>query len=323
MRLRKIGIASAIGLAMAMSSSLACAQTVLTAASAFPRGHLFSQKVERFIEEVNKRGAGALMIDYKGGAPAIGSPFTLGQRVQRGQFDIMGNTGPYYESIVPEALALMLAEYPVQDLRANGAVDLIQKAHEAKGLHFLGRTMETTDFYLYLRKPIQKADLTGYRLRVAPHYQPFFNSLGATTVRADISEIYTMMENGSIDGFGWPLLGFLPDWLKITKYRVEPGFYNADIQIVINLASWKKLSPEHQKLLRDVMTEFEASNVADAKQQGAAAFKAQDDAGVQPAKLDPAEAKKFLAASDETAWGAVIERSPEIGPQLRKLMTRQ
>jgi TRAP-type C4-dicarboxylate transport system substrate-binding protein len=322
MTMKKIGLMLALaGAALAVAGG-ASAQVTLTAASGFPRGHQFSQNFEKFVEEVNKRSKGTLIIDYKGGAPAIGSPFTLGQRVQRGQFDIMSNTGPYYESTVPEALALILTERPIGELRTNGGFDLIQKAHAAKGLYYLGRTMEGTSFHLYLRKPIEKADLSGYRIRVAPHYQAFFGSLGATTLRSDLSEIYTFMENGSIEGFGWPLLGFLPDWLKVTKIRVEPGFYDGDIQTVFNLETWNKLSPEHKKLLQDTILEFEKRLPEEMKALNAAAAKAQADAGVQVLKLSPDEAKKFATAAVETTWKAVIERSPELGPQLRKAFSK-
>lgn len=322
MKLRRSAALIATFIAALTVPAFASDKVVLTAASGFPRGHLFSQNFERFIEEVNKRSNGTLVIDYKGGAPAIGSPFTLGQRVQRGQFDIMSNTGPYYESTVPEALALILHERPITELRANGGFDLIQKVHTAKGLFFLGRTLEGTPFHLYLRRPIDKAALSGYRIRVAPHYQAFFGSLGATTIRSDLSEIYTFMENGSIDGFGWPLLGFLPDWLKVTKYRVEPGFYDGDIQTILNLDAWNKLSPEHKKLLQETIIEFEKRIPEEVKVLNQAAAKAQDDAGVQALRLSAAEAKKLQAAALETAWNAVIERNSTLGPQLRKAVAR-
>ena len=271
---------------------------------------------------MNKRAKGSLVIDYKGGAPAVGSPFTLGQRVQRAQFDMMSSTGPYYESTVPEALALILTERPITELRANGGMDLIQQAHRAKNLYFLGRTIEGSTFHLYLRKPIDKADLTGQRIRVAPHYQAFFGSLGATTLRSDLSEIYTFMENGSIEGFGWPMIGFLPDWLKVVKYRVDPGFYIGDIQTIVNLDTWNKLSPEHKKLLQDTMLEFESRLAAEMAVIDGAARKAMADAGVQVITLPPAEAKKFSEAAVNTVWATVIERNPDLGPKMRKLFSK-
>ena len=97
MRISKIVVATTLAIGLCVTATAVNAQVTLTAVSGFPRGHLFSQNFEKFVEEVNKRAKGSLIIDYKGGAPAVGSPFALGQRVQRGQFDIMSNTGPYYE----------------------------------------------------------------------------------------------------------------------------------------------------------------------------------------------------------------------------------
>ena len=101
MKFRITSVLVATFIAALTIPTLASQKVVLTSASGFPRGHLFSQNFERFVEEVNKRSNGTLVIDYKGGAPTIGSPFTLGQRVQRGQFDMMSNTGPYYEIDCP------------------------------------------------------------------------------------------------------------------------------------------------------------------------------------------------------------------------------
>lgn len=298
------------------------AQTVLNAASAFPKGHLFSQKFERFVDVVNERAKGSLRLDYKGGAPAIGSPFTLGQRLQKGVFDIVANTGAYYDSIVPEGLALTLTEVSIQEQRRNGAYELFNRAHQDKGLYYLGKAKETVPFQLYLRKPATKADLKGLRLRVAPHHQPMFTTLGAATVRADLSEIYTYMENGTIDGFAWPLQGFLPDWFRVVKYRMEPGFYDADMQFVMNLAAWQKLTPAQQKLLTDTMIEFEATNVAEDTALNDEARKYQQQGGVEVATLPPDEARKWLAAAKETGWKAVVERSPQYGQKLRELVVK-
>jgi TRAP-type C4-dicarboxylate transport system substrate-binding protein len=298
------------------------AQTFLSAASAFPKGHPFSAKFERFVDVVNERSKGTLKLDYKGGAPAIGSPFTLGQRAQKGVFDIITITGAYYDSIVPEGLAMTLTEIPIQEQRRNGAYELFNRAHQDRGLYYLGKTLEYVPFQLYLRKPIDKADLKGMRLRVAPHHQPLFTTLGAATVRSDLSEIYTYMENGTIDGFAWPLQGFLPDWYRVTKYRMEPGFYDADMQIVLNLNAWKKLSPEHQKLLNDVMIEFESTNRSEYAALNEAARKAQQQGGLEEAALPPGEAAKWLNAAKESAWKAVVERSPQYGPNLKNLVTK-
>ena len=200
-------LAAIFGLAAAPGSM--AEERVLSGASSFPVGHIFSVKFERFVKALNKKGKGVLKIDYKGGAPAIGSPFTLGAKVQQGAFDIITITGPYYASVVPEAQALQLAEIPIQEQRKNGAFDYVNKVHMAKGIYYLGRTFNTV-FHVYLKNPIESPQLKGLHLRIAPHHRDFITALGATAQRSNLAEIYTYMENGTIDGFAWPAKGSCP-----------------------------------------------------------------------------------------------------------------
>ena len=312
-------IKAALGGAMALvlMAGMAQAKVVLSAASSFPEGHLFSTPFENFVKDFNAANGDEIVIDYKGGAPAIGSPFTLAERVQRGQFDMMAITGPYYETTVPVALSLILTDKPIAALRRTDWIAAMEEAHEARGLRYLGKITEGGTFHLYLRTPIETADLTGLRLRVAPHYQPFFSALGATTMRSDLGEIYTLMENGSIDGFGWPLVGFLPDWLDITAYRVEPGFYDTDFNIVMNLEAWTALSDDHKRRLADLVAVYEAKAAATVEGWTAEALPRMDAAGMKVIRLSEADAAAFLKTARDTGWASVLSRDPELGARLR------
>lgn len=315
MTILKIAMTAALTLGLATAVH---AQTTISAVSSFPEGTLFSVNFEKFVKDFNAANGSEITIDYKGGAPAIGSPFTLGERVQRGQFDLMSIHGPYYETTVPVSLALSLADVPMDELRETDWIDAMQEAHEARGLHYLGKVVQGAPFQLYLSNPITSADLTGLRLRVQPLYQPFFGALGATTIRSDLTEIYTLMENGSIDGFGWPIIGFLPDWINITAYRVEPGFYDTDINLVMNLETWNRLT-DHQKMLFEALVaEYEAMSINQAQILAEESRAKMAAAGMQINELSGEAAEKFSATALESAWETVIARDPEFGERLRK-----
>ena len=50
--------------------------------------------------------------------------------------------------------------------------------------------------------------------------------LGANVVTTPPGEVYTALERGVVDGYGWPILGIFDlGWQEKTKYRVDPGFY--------------------------------------------------------------------------------------------------
>jgi TRAP-type C4-dicarboxylate transport system substrate-binding protein len=216
---------------------------------------------------------------------------------------------------------LKLSDYAAAEMRRNGGFDYMRKLYAAKNIHFVARHMNFGPFFLWLNKKIDKADLSGLHLRVSPVYTPFFKALGATVQRSNIAQVYTYMENGTVQGYGWPALGWVPAWVKVTKYRVEPGFYAAYIQTLVNLKKWKSLSAAQQGVLTKVglSHEAEAEEWADrlAKQNAKTASQ-----GLQAIELEGAEREKWSRTAKDAGWAAVIEKSPEHGPELRKLFTK-
>ncbi len=80
-----------------------------------------------------------------------------------------------------------------------------------------------------------KPDLTGLKLRITPVYRDFFQALGATVVQTAPGEVYTALERGVVDGYGWPITGMFDlGWNEKTKYRVDPGFYTAEVSVLVN-----------------------------------------------------------------------------------------
>ena len=145
---------------------------------------------------------------------------------------------------MPEADALKLTQVSAQELRKNGGYDLINKIwNEKANMQYLGRVIDYTPFHLYLTKKIDKPDLTGLKIRITPVYREFFQALGATVMQTAPGEVYTALERGVVDGYGWPINGIFDfNWHEKTKFRVDPGFYNAEVSLVMNLDKWKSLS---------------------------------------------------------------------------------
>ena len=126
------------------------------------------------------------------------------------------------------------------ELRRNGGFDYMQKLYAEKmNAHFLARTVDNNPFHLYLNKPITGPDLSGLKLRITPVYRDFFQAQGATVIQTAPGEVYTALERGVVDGYGWPITGILDlGWHEKTKYRVDPGFYSAEVSILVNKRKW-------------------------------------------------------------------------------------
>ncbi len=297
-------------------------EVTLRGASCFPIGSPPSRGFEAVVKEVNARDKGVLQIKLVGGAPAIGSPFTLTQKMAGGAYDIVGCTEAYFGNVLREVAVMRLSPKPYSELRINGAIAYLQKLLHGKNIHFVARHNDHGPFNLWLNKKIDKPDLTGLNLRVAPVYTAFFKKLGATVQTAAMPQIYTLMENNTVQGFGWPAGAFVPPWMKVTKYQVEPGFYWSTLHTLVNLKKWQSLGKAQQDLLNKIGLEFESRN-----EPGNAALTARlkkglakrTKAGMKVIEFKGANRKKWLDAAYTSAWQEVLERSPKHGKALEKL----
>jgi TRAP-type C4-dicarboxylate transport system substrate-binding protein len=301
------------------------AEVTLRGASCWPIGAPPGRPFEAVVKEVNARGKGTLQIDLIGGAPAIGSPFTLTQKMSKGAYDVVGCTEAYFGNVLPEAPVLRFSEYTYGELRKNGGLDYVSKLLAEKNIHYVARHHDFGPFHLWLKDPIDKPDLTGLNLRVAPVYTAFFKTLGATVQTSTIQQVYTYMENGTVQGYGWPAAGWVPTWTEVTGYKVDPGFYNATIHTLINLDKWKSLSKDQQELLNTIGLEFE-SRVEPGSPGLQAQLKKENDfragKGMKVIAFSGADRQKWVDTARQAGWAEVLERSPEHGAALQKLFTK-
>jgi len=294
-------------------------EVTLRAVTSFAEGTQFSKNFERFVQKVNADGKGVVQINYIGGPRAM-PPFEVGNAVRTKVVDIANVTGAFYTNLMPEADALKLISKPAAQQRKDGTFDFIEQLHVQKlNAHYLARQFHNVPFHIYLNKKIDKLDFTGLKIRVTPVYKDVVEALGGTTVTTAPGEVYTALERGVVDGYGWPVTGIFDlGWEKVTKFRLEPAFYSVEVGVLVNMDTWKSLNDAQKKVLNDTALWLEALD-----SENDALIKAERDkqaaAGIQPIDLGPAAGKEFLAKANEVGWASVIKRSPENGAKLRQL----
>jgi TRAP-type C4-dicarboxylate transport system substrate-binding protein len=316
--------AALAALLLSASSGVAAAQEVtLKGITSFAEKTLNSRSFERFIEIVNAEGKGKIRIDYIGGPKAM-PPFEVGNALKSGVVDIANVTGAFYTNVFPESDAWKLTQRPMSELRKNGGFDYMAKLYDEKmNAIFLARQIGNTPFHVYLTKPIAKPDLTGLKIRITPVYRDFFTALGATVVQTAPGEVYTALERGVVDGYGWPTAGIFDlGWHEKTKYRVDPGFYTAEVSFLINKTTWGKLDAAQRKVIADAAALIEADSAAFEAAANTADIERQKQAGIQVIDLKGADGEAYLAKAYEAGWAGIIKQSPEHGPKLREFFAK-
>jgi len=304
------------------SSSFA-QEVTLRAVTAFAEKTTYSRPFEKFIEQVNAEGKGIIQINYIGGPKAM-PPFEVGNALKTGVVDIANTTGAFTTNVMPESDAWKLTERPMSELRKNGGYDYMAKLYAEKmNAIFLARLVDNNPFHLYLNKPITTPDLTGLKIRITPVYRDFFQALGATVVQTPPGEVYTSLERGVVDGYGWPITGIFDlGWHEKTKYRVDPGFYTAEVSVLVNKASWDKLSDAQKAVLRKAAERGESEAAPEFAAENAKDTKRQTDAGIQTIKFEGAAAEAYRAKAYQAGWDGIIKQSPEHGPKIREFFSK-
>lgn len=304
------------------------AQTVtLKAITAWPKTapdnkpfQIFAETVEKLVA---KKYPGELKINYIGGPEAVKTQDQV-QALQRGMVDICYTTNAYYVSLIPEVDAMKLSEFTPAEERARGAWAFWNDLHEKRlKIHYLGRLGHDMKFYLYLNKPIKSADLKGLNIRVSPMYLQVIKGLGGNPVVIPPTEVYAALERNVVDGYCWVSVGIRDwGWQRVTKYIVEPGFYRGPNPILVNLNTWNKLPKKFQDLLNEAAIESEKTVVAYfedlAKKERPLLIKE----GIQVIDLPPKEKEKFQKVAYEEGWKDVLQKNPQTGPELKKLLTK-
>lgn len=305
-----------------LSAGATTAETVLRVGSFLQPTGVWHRPIERFIEKVNARD-GDLKLELVAD-PASINPFQMGAAVQSGVIDIAYLSGSFYTNLVPEADALKNFNLSVQEVRENGALDLMDKIHREKmGTVFLGKIVDGIPLQIYTARKPESLDLSGFTLRGTPLYRPMMATLGADVAQMPGAEIYGALQSGVIDGYGWPLWGIGDlGLLEVTKYRLEPGFFRSEIALLMNERRWDSLSDEQRAILKEESIAAENWFATFLEEVNAQEIAKQTDAGIEAIRFDEEESAALIRKADDAAWEEIIKKSPEYGQQLRDMTYR-
>jgi TRAP-type transport system periplasmic protein len=293
------------------------AETTLKAVTSLPSTHAINVQFHALMKDVNARGKGMVQIQYVGGPEAVPVSEQLAA-LQRGVADLYFGPASYFDGQVPETGALNASNRTAAELRASNGHALLNKAYNAKaGAEFLGYFGSGVSFHIYLkgepkRLPSGAASFEGLKLRGAPIFRGFYESLGATLVVVQAPEIFTALERGVVDGIGWTANGIADNgWEKLLKTRVFPTFWQGDIALLGNAAALKKLDAPARAFLLEAIVQAEKG----AQEWGLGEARKQEPkiqaAGMKDLKLEGAEAKKFYTAAYDSLWTQLEKRLPK------------
>lgn len=277
----------------------------------------------KFVDRVQKQSKGKIKILVVGGPEAVPS-FEQIQATRTGVVDLVATVGAYYTGDLAEAWAFQYGNITPLQERKVGFYDFIDKIHQEKlNIKYLGRFSFPGQFYFFSNVPLRKmADFKGKRIRVSSGYEPFVKALGASTMSTKFSEVYSVMERGVVDAFGWPIPGPLSyGWVEVFKYVILPGWYEMNTVMNMNLDSWNKLSSDNKKIIMDNTLWMEKEIVPYYTELVKKNLKIMiEEKGIKAITI--AEPEKFVKLAMDSAWEMVRKKSPENGANIERMIRK-
>lgn len=301
---------------------VASAKTIELKAICFiPKNHPLVSQTIVWTDRVNEAFKGKLKINYIGG-PEIVPGLQQLEAVRKGKMvQVIFYPTAYYQSTCPEGVAFTLSRLtPWEERKPGGFYDFMVERHKRIGVMYIGRWLHSP-FYLWSKKDVKSLDdLKGMKMRTTALYDRFMRRMGIVPVQISPADTYTGLERGTVEGFGWPLMGARDKgWTEVCKHIIDHPFYNQNTLILMNLDSWNAIPKRIRKKMVKLTAEFEHDMVAHFEKAIAAEWKKLDAMDVKRIKFSPAEAKLYLDAAYGVEWEELNKKVPDLIPKLKKV----
>jgi len=259
-----------------------------------------------FLERVNQRAKGELIIDFKGGSEVIPA-FDQFEAIRSGVVDMGWIFAGSYQKLVPEVSSYNVTELSPTEEREVGYHNYMIEVHKKQAMYYVGR-LGSGGFVLWTVKKRVEEPYSGFQgLKVAAsgtEFNGFLKKLGAVPTMLAAAEKYTAFERSIVDGNCAAVWGsYALGHGEVLKYCTDHPFWTrGGSSSLMRLESWNKLPKNLQDLIIDEQLNTEkllgpyfekllSEERANLTKQG-----------VQFVKFAPADAKWYLDMSKEAKW---------------------
>lgn len=305
---------------LSCQASVSAQEVTLRAGVFVPPTTTYGIPFKRFVDRVNETGKGQVQIRIVGGPEAVPAD-GLAEAVRSGVLDIASLPPTYYKSIMVEGDAQTLTTMSVAEQRASGAYAMLnQLAAQKLNAYYLTAYGAGVNFHIYLTREISGPnDLKGLRLRSQPIYNAVFKHFGVVGVTIAAPEVYTALERGVVQGYGWPIWGIQDfGWEKMTKVRIDPGFYNVIINVLVNKPKFDGLTPAQRKVLEDAAAWFEKDMLQVTEQTTKTNKELQAKQGIKVVDFG----RDFQKTAIDLYWDELQKLAPDSIAKLKPLLTK-
>lgn len=226
----------------------------LRAATAQEQGIIQYAGFDAFVEMIEERTDGRIQIENVGGPEAIPG-FNQGEAVMNRTIDMTWIPTGYYTELVPESLVSTATDLSYEELLERGSLDYLSETYEEKMNAKILGAAGYGQFAFFTRgtEINSMEDFTDMQIRGHSVYVPILEYMGNEVITMEGSEIYSALQRGLVDGFGWAEYGVTDLAMEeVIDRKITPTFGDMAIYILINSDAWAELPEDLQEIMTEV-----------------------------------------------------------------------
>lgn len=274
----------------------------------------------QFIALVEEKTGGNTTISFTG--PDAVPTFEQFQPVQAGVFDLLFSHPAYHSGTTSVGLSIDAIDVDPVKRRDVGVIDYIDQHYQKLGMKLISApSTGTKGFRYYLREPITGTPgLDGRIIRGTVSYHPMIKALGGSPLNMPVSDIYTALQRGTVDGAAWGLTGARDlRWNEIISYMADPVFGQVGVMIFMNLDAWNALEPATQEALAEAGRDLEIQSQTHFDQLQIEEFEWLLANGMTVTDFPESEATELERLWAEGVWEVATQVSGDDAVNLREL----
>ena len=194
---------------------------------------------------------------------SLGDNTAMMEQLQFGSLDMMAPSVAALSAFTPSTAVFDLPylfknEAAAEEVLDGPLGDSIGKALEPQGFHLLG-WMTQSWRHLTCNKEVKKpADVAGIKIRTmdSKYHMAHFNTLGASAIPMAMSELYTALQQGTIDAQENPYTNIVNSrFYEVQDYVVETGHIYDACPLIVSTITWGRLNDDQKKIITEAAAE--------------------------------------------------------------------
>lgn len=299
-----ISVVMALMVAAAAFAGQAEAATTLRLGHVVADNSSLDKGLDYFAKLVSDKSGGELKIQVFPNS-SLGDNTAMMEQLQFGSLDMMAPSVAALSGFTPSTAIFDLPylfknEAAAEEVLDGPLGDTVGKALEPQGFYLLGWMTQSWRHLTCNKEVTKPADVAGIKIRTmdSKYHMAHFNTLGASAIPMAMSELYTALQQGTIDAQENPYTNIVNSrFYEVQKYVVETGHIYDACPLIISTITWKRLDDNQKKIIQEAAAEAVNWERAEVKKDDAVFREQVKKSGTTVIVLTPEQRAAFRKAA--------------------------